>query len=213
MSIRAKGQCGVDRGFDDVRGDSRDAAVRGIRIEVDHRRYRYPAHQGSDPGARLLPERSLTPPVHRGLDRRCTIEACAGFGRGDLEGLVSRGEGERLAGILREVLFETGAGIRRGKTAEIQTGDLDPLIDATLVGRGVEGQSRGSRRDKERNHQQRPGQQARDFLRASGWGQPNAPDSGSGTAKPGSDVHRDSGGWTKFTRHPHRAVYGDGAIK
>ena len=44
-STRAEGQPGIERGFDDVRGDGRDATVRGIGIEVDRRCYRYAVHQ------------------------------------------------------------------------------------------------------------------------------------------------------------------------
>ena len=116
---------GIERGFDDVRGDGRDAAVRGIGIEVDRRCYRYAVHQRPRPGARLVPERSLTTPIHGGRDRRRAIKASTGFGRSDLECLVSRGKRERSAGIFREVGIETGASIGRGETAEIQTGDVD----------------------------------------------------------------------------------------
>ena len=98
----------------------------------------YAVHQRPRPGARLIPERSLTTPIHGGRNRRRAIEASTGIGRRDLEGLVSRGERERSAGIVREVGVETGTGIGRGETAEIKPGDVDPLIDAPLVGRGVE---------------------------------------------------------------------------
>ena len=120
---------------------------------------------GPRPGARLVPERSLTTPIHGGRDRRRAIKASTGFGQSDLECLVSRGKRERSAGILREVGIETGASIGRGETAEIQTCDVDPLVDATLVGCGVEPQTRSPAAIKRAIHQQHLGQQACDLLR------------------------------------------------
>ena len=59
-STRAEGQPGIERGFDDVRGDGRCCrAASGSRWIAGC--YRYAVHQRPRPGARLVPERSRRP--------------------------------------------------------------------------------------------------------------------------------------------------------